>query len=754
MKKTGRIIALACVCWVAWSYAAWALLPQTVTFTPDSPQTYNTTNNLSSHASAPGSGAWTFWVESGPGQIVSQTNLWVTSGINTVKVWAAIAADLIYNAASNSAYVGAQKADQTITNFIPTNGSAFATTSTVGLAAQASSGLSVTNFTVISGPGVISGLTNLTFTNSGTVSVTAYQAGNSNWNSAPTVTNTFNVTKATALVTLNNLTQTYDGNAKTVTAPTAPTGLTVAITYNGNSWAPTNVGSYAVTGVVNEAMYQGSTNGTLTVNKKELTVINAVATNKVYDGTTAAIISGAELSGVVAGDTVNLGNDTSGTFADKNVGTGKAVTTAMTISGADASNYTLTQPSLTANITVRTLNLTNFTADNKVYDGTTAVTGTGFNDDRVGGDGLSFTYNAAFADANVGTGKAVNYTAITISGGADQDNYMLAATTGATTADITKASRTVTFSPTSPQTYNTTNGLSATASAGTGLWTFAVQSGSGQIVGDTNLWMGAAYGTVTVRATIENDDNYNNASDDADVTAQATSDGGGTNSIPWYDNFAEADYMHGTPLVNIKGWYASDSSCIVQTNVKHTGTQAAMIPVDVTLSNRFDNAYHRVVRMEMFIQPQLYNGVNYPEISTNIAVQFFVNSNGYFVVGNGTNQREITNMASGAAAIPITNTYFTRIQLNLRYKNHTWNLKAWSNETLMASTYYVNFTSNLNTFGGFDIYNGNAINYVDDVSVTNVDVNLLPKINGVPVDIIKSINGAPPTMVNGIRMDR
>jgi len=85
------------------------------------------------------------------------------------------------------------KANQAITGFTPTNGSVFAVTNAVGLNAAGGGSTNPVTFAVLSGPGVISGLTNLTFTNSGTVRVTADQAGDTNWNSAPTVTNTFNV---------------------------------------------------------------------------------------------------------------------------------------------------------------------------------------------------------------------------------------------------------------------------------------------------------------------------------------------------------------------------------------------------------------------------------------------------------------------------------------------------------------------------------------------------------------------------------
>ena len=163
----------------------------------------------------------------------------------------------------------------------------------------------------------------------------------------------------------------------------------------------------------------------------------------------------------------------------------------------------------------------------------------------------------------------------------------------------------------------------------------------------------------------------------------------------------------------------------------------------------------------MYVRPQLYNGTSNPVMSTNVAAQFFINSNGYFVVGNGTNWKEFAKMADGTDAQSIqsitNNTYFAKIQVNLRYKNHTWNLKAWTNSasvtTLVARSYYVNFTSNLNAFSGFVIYNGTATSYVDDVSVTKIDYNLLQKINGVSFDAIKNINGAQPAVINGVRND-
>jgi hypothetical protein len=93
---------------------------------------------------------------------------------------------------------------------------------------------------------------------------------------------------------------------------------------------------------------------TANVTAKSLTVTSSAAQNKIYDGTNVAQITGATLSGVIGSDAVTLNNKTTGTFAQTSIGTGISVSTAMTISGTDAGNYTLTQPTgLTANITVR-----------------------------------------------------------------------------------------------------------------------------------------------------------------------------------------------------------------------------------------------------------------------------------------------------------------------------------------------------------------------------------------------------------------
>jgi YDG domain/MBG domain (YGX type)/Secretion system C-terminal sorting domain/The GLUG motif len=88
------------------------------------------------------------------------------------------------------------------------------------------------------------------------------------------------------------------------------------------------------------------------ITAKPLIITGVTANNKVYDGTATATLTGGTLSGVVSGDVVTLSPGI-GLFDNKNAGSGKAVTcSGYTITGTDAGNYSLTQPTgLTADIT-------------------------------------------------------------------------------------------------------------------------------------------------------------------------------------------------------------------------------------------------------------------------------------------------------------------------------------------------------------------------------------------------------------------
>ena len=154
-------------------------------------------------------------------------------------------------------------------------------------------------------------------------------------------------------------------------------------------------------------------------------------------------LSKAALNTLIAGDVVTLNTSAAkGAFASKTVGTGKTVNvTGLVIAGASAGNYTLTQPTATANITARSL-LVNATGLSKVYDGTTAAMVT-LADNHISSDSLADGYtNAVFANKNVATNILVTVSGLAIAG-ADAANYVLTSTNTTTTASITQAVLTV-----------------------------------------------------------------------------------------------------------------------------------------------------------------------------------------------------------------------------------------------------------------------------------------------------------------------
>ena len=195
----------------------------------------------------------------------------------------------------------------------------------------------------------------------------------------------------------------------------------------------------------------------VTVNQKELTVINAVVTTKPYDGNATAAITLAELSGVFAGDAgnVTLGNATAGTFNNSSVGSGKSVaTTPMTISGSKSGNYYLTQPTLTGEITAIELTVINAVVTTKPYEGnaTAAITLAELSGVLAGDAGNVTLGNATagtFNNASVGSGKSVATTPMTISGSKSGNYYLTQPTlTGEITAiELTVINAVVTTKP-------------------------------------------------------------------------------------------------------------------------------------------------------------------------------------------------------------------------------------------------------------------------------------------------------------------
>src|SRR5207248_815274 len=187
------------------------------------------------------------------------------------------------------------------------------------------------------------------------------------------------------------------GGAATFADKSVGNGKTV--TGTGFSLSGADAGNYS--------LVSNTLTATANITPKALTVSAAVV-SKVYDGTTSATATLSDDR--VVGDVLTT-SFTTASFVDKKVGTAKSVSVSgISISGADAGNYTFnTTTSASADITAKTLT-GGFTAFNKAYDGTTsAAIASRTVAGAVGGDGVSLSGGSAtFGDKNAGSAKTVS----------------------------------------------------------------------------------------------------------------------------------------------------------------------------------------------------------------------------------------------------------------------------------------------------------------------------------------------------------
>ncbi|MDP1613549.1 MAG: YDG domain-containing protein, partial [Sulfuritalea sp.] len=296
-----------------------------------------------------------------------------------------------------------------------------------------------------------------------TVSVSGITLNDGNGGANYTVTYADNaastINKADLTVSTGNITKTYDSTtsaagAAAVTAGTLFTGDT--LTGGTFAFADKNAGTGKTVTASGITLNDGNggnnynvtlaDNTTSTIDKADVSISGLAAANKTYDGTVAASLVGPAMITALGSDDVTVSGTASGVFADKNAGTGKAITVSgLTLGGADAGNYNvpaqpagLTADITQANLTVSTGNVT------KTYDGTTSAAGTAAvaAGTLFGGDVISGgTY--AFADKNAGIGKTVTVSGITLNDGNGGGNYNVAYADN-TTSTIDKANATVT----------------------------------------------------------------------------------------------------------------------------------------------------------------------------------------------------------------------------------------------------------------------------------------------------------------------
>jgi len=295
----------------------------------------------------------------------------------------------------------------------------------------------------------------------------------------------------------------------------------VTVTPSGGATAASPVGTYdlvpsAATGGTFLASNYDITyqKGILAVSSFTVTG-NFVATNKTYDGTTAASVTSRSLTGVRSGDVVELTGGTAA-FESAGVGSGKRVVlTGATLTGANAGNYVLSAVNASsANITAKELTVSGLFASNKTYDGTSVatITGTPVLQGKVAGDvvELSGTPIGSFANAGAGSGKSVSVSGISLTGAA-AGNYTLIPPS--LSANIAKADQVVSIvsvlqrAATDP---NFTIDVSATSKLTA--FSYASSSQSVATISVTGSIDLLAQGTTDITVTQPGDANFNPAS--------------------------------------------------------------------------------------------------------------------------------------------------------------------------------------------------------------------------------------------------
>ena len=162
----------------------------------------------------------------------------------------------------------------------------------------------------------------------------------------------------------------------TTNASTSTSGNYNTNAYNGNSPWSILQGTLAD----NNGYTINFTAGTFAVTPKTLTVSGMLATSKTYDGTATAAINNAgdTLVGIVSGfhnagggpvDSVTLNTATTATFASRNVGNQTVTGSGFSVSGLDANDYSLSQPTATATISPLAITIT-ANAQNATYGDT------------------------------------------------------------------------------------------------------------------------------------------------------------------------------------------------------------------------------------------------------------------------------------------------------------------------------------------------------------------------------------------------
>lgn len=255
-------------------------------------------------------------------------------------------------------------------------------------------------------------------TDAGTYTIIATINDNFYYGSA---TGTFIIQKAERTINVSNLSQTYDGNPKSVTVSIVGVNVSYTVTYNGSTTPPTDAGKYKVVVTIDDKNYKGSKTVELNVAGKTSS-ITSLCPIKTYGDPDFDIPINSNSNGSIS-YTINSGPAVvkNGKISITNVGT-----IDVTVNQAASGNYIASSVNCSITVNQKPLTVVGITAYNKVHDGNSTATLNTTNKELVGvvtySNGtsdivtLGGSADGTFSDANVGEGKTVTISGLTISG--------------------------------------------------------------------------------------------------------------------------------------------------------------------------------------------------------------------------------------------------------------------------------------------------------------------------------------------------
>jgi hypothetical protein len=602
------------------------------------------------------------------------------------------------------------------------------------------------------------------------ISVTGTDA--SNYSYATSTTTTATILQRTLNVTVNPTNKVYDGttdaavtytdnrisgDSLTVTGDAAFSSKTAV---NGKTVTSSNL---AISGLdaANYVLPSVSINSVQTVNitPRVLTITGTFGVaNRQYDATTDATAQvtppvSPGLSDVQLSDDVTLSGAPTFTFAQATVGTGIGITTTgYSLSGADASNYTLTLPTFTANITQRPLTIGGslITPSSRVYNQTSSATIstpsalTLVNVPAAdSGDSLKIALAspvAAFTDKNVGTAKTVALTSASLSGSRSANYTLTLAGSPTATANITARTLNITITATN-KTYD---------GADTASVSYADNRVSGDIftVSGTPTFSSKTVGnakTVTSSGiSISGTDaaNYTHntsATTTANITARTlnititatnkTYDGADTASVSYADNRVSGDIftVSGTPTFSSKT--VGNAKTVTANGIAISGTDAANYTHNTTATTTA-NITPRTLTVTITASNKTYDG------TTNATVSYLddrVSGDLFTVTGTSAfSSKSVDNSKTvTASSISISGSDAA---------NYTHNTSATTTANITARALTVTITATNKTYDGTT---NATVSYADDrISGDQLTINGTPTFNSKTVGNAKTITSS------------